>query len=69
MADLALTKYSGQLAAQLYIRRRSVTAQGDTGLQRIGVLRANDGTTVTCYYDPSAHIILWDDGTPVISQQ
>lgn len=69
MADITLTKYAGQLASRLNIDRRSTDAQGhETGLQRIGVLRSNAGTTVTLYYDPSAHNLLWDDGTPVLSQ-
>ena len=75
MADLTITKYAGQLAARLNTVRVSnkgslgQEARETTGLQRIGILRANDGTTVTAYYDPSAHNILWDDGTPVLSQQ
>ena len=70
MADITLTKYSGQLANQLVSARRSENAQGEeTGLQRIGILRSNAGTTVTCYYDPNLHTILWDDGTPVLSQE
>ena len=70
MADLALTKFSGQLASQLTGLRRSKNAQGDdTGLQRIGVLVSNAGVTVTCYYNPDTHAILWDDGTPILSQQ
>ena len=70
MADITLTKYAGQLAARLTALRRSVDPQGhETGLQRIGVLRSNAGTVVTLYYDPSAHNLMWDDGTPVLSQQ
>ena len=70
MADLVLTKYSGQLANQLVSARRSRNAQGEeTGLQRVGILVSNTGVTVTCYYDPSSHTIYWDDGTPVLSQE
>ena len=70
MADITLTKYSGQLANQLVSARRSKNAQGEeTGLQRIGILVSNAGTTVTCYYDPNLHTIFWDDGTPVLSQE
>ena len=70
MADLVLTKYSWQLANQLVSARRSRNVQGEeTGLQRIGILKSNTGTTVTCYYDPSSHTIYWDDGTPVLSQE
>ena len=70
MADITLTKYSGQLANQLVSARRSKNTQGEeTGLQRIGILVSNAGTTVTCYYDPNLHTIFWDDGTPVLSQE
>lgn len=70
MADITLTKYAGQLAARLNTVRRSRNAQGEeTGLQRVGVLRSNAGETVTLYYDPSGHNLMWDDGTPVLSQQ
>ena len=74
MPALTLTQYSGQLAAQLVILRRSRKDGGsgsgqDTGLQRIGLLVANDGTTATCYYDPNTHTILWDSGSPVLSQE
>ena len=69
MADITLTKYSGQLAARLTALRRSSKDGHETGLQRIGVLRSNGGTTVTLYYDPDAHNLMWDDGTPVLSQQ
>lgn len=66
---LALTQYSGQLAAQLYSRRRSTNAAGEeTGLQRVALLRSNAGNVYTVYYDPSADIILYDTGTPVLSQ-
>lgn len=69
MADITLTKYSGQLASRLATVRRSTDAQGhETGVQRIGVLHSNAGTTVTLYYDPDGHALFWDDGTPVLSQ-
>ena len=70
MADLVLTKYSGQLANQLVSARRSRNTQGEeTGLQRVGILVSNTGVVVTCYYDPNLHTIFWDDGTPVLSQE
>ena len=74
---LVLTRYTGTgnvLAAQLYIGRRSSKVGGDgaggeTGLQRIGVLTSNAGNAHTCYYDPAADAIIYDDGLAVISQE
>ena len=77
MAALTFVRYAGQLAAQLNTLRRSQKAgyagpnesKQDTGLQRIGVLLANDGSAATVYYDPSAHAIIYDDGAVAISQE
>lgn len=74
MPALTLTQYSGQLASQLTILRRSRKDGGsgsaqDTGLQRLGLLVSNAGDTATCYYDPNTHTILWDSGQPVLSQE
>ena len=60
--------------SQLYALRRSVSiggdgAGGETGLQRIGVLTSNAGNAHTCYYDPAADAIIYDDGLAVISQE
>ena len=78
MAALTFTRYTGQLAAQLASLRRSAkggsagsSGQGqgsETGVQRIGVLVANDGSASTVYYDPVAHAIIYDDGAVAISQ-
>lgn len=70
MADLTLTKVAGQLASQLNILRRTRNASGEeTGLQRVGVLQSTDGEVATVYYNPDTHGLIWDDGTPVLSQQ
>ena len=77
---LVLTKYvgvgpaGGTLAAQIAVGRRSLKiggdgAGGETGLQRIGVLTSIAGNAHTCYYDPSADAIIYDDGLAVISQE
>ena len=77
---LVLTKYSnvgpagGTLAAQIAAGRRSLKiggdgAGGETGLQRIGVLTSNAGNAHTCYYDPAADAIIYDDGIAAISQE
>ena len=77
---LVLTRYApvgpaaATLAAQLSRARRSVSVGGDgaggeTGLQRIGVLTSNAGNAHTCYYDPSADAIIYDDGLAAISQE
>ena len=77
---LVLTRYApvgpagNTLAARLYALRRSVSiggdgAGGETGLQRIGVLTSNAGNAHTCYYDPAADAIIYDDGLAVISQE
>ena len=77
---LVLTKYAGvgpagnTLAAAIARGRRSISVGGDgaggeTGLQRIGVLTSNAGNAHTCYYDPSADAIIYDDGLAVISQE
>ena len=63
MADLVLTKYAGQLPAQLNILRRSRNTQGEeTGIQRIGILTSNAGQAHTVYYDPVADAIIYDNG-------
>lgn len=70
MADLILTKVAGQLASRLVIARRSLNASGEeTGLQRVGVFQSNAGEVATVYYNPATHGLIWDDGTPVLSQQ
>ena len=75
MAALTITRYAGQLAAQLASRRRSNDGGGpnesgnDTGLQRIGLLVSNAGDAATVYYDPSNHTIFYDDGVVAISQE
>ena len=76
MATITLTKYAGLLATNLATLRRStrVGAGGqdgkeDTGLQRIGILRDNSGQAFTCYWDPNTTTILYDDGSPVLSQE
>lgn len=68
---LVLTQYSGQLASQLVIRRRSATAgaREETGLQKLPLLRSNAGNVYTIFYDPDADVLLYDTGTPVLSQQ
>ena len=77
---LVLTKYAAvgpaglALAGAIASGRRSVKvggdgAGGDTGLQRIGVLTSNAGNAHTCYYDPSADAIIYDDGLAAISQE
>ena len=77
---LSLTKYSGNLAAQLVILRRSVprpaggggggvTNNEDTGVQRIGPLTSNAGNTHLCYYDPVSDVIFYDDGYPRVSPE
>ena len=70
---LVLTRYAGQLAAQLALGRRSSKiggdgAGGETGLLRLGPVTSNAGTTYLLYYDPSANAIIYDEGYPVISQ-
>ena len=75
MAALTFTRYTGQLAAQLNTLRRANKGGGsdsnsnETGVQRIGVLVANDGSASTVYYDPVAHAIIYDDGNVAISQE
>ena len=78
MATITVTKYAGQLAAQITALRRSRrTASGalgseaaeDTGLQRIGILSDNAGNVFTCYWDPVTTSIFYDDGSPVLSQE
>ena len=74
MATITLTKYAGQLAAQITTLRRSqVRSGGDqvdsTGLQRIGYLKDNAGNVFTCYWDPNTTTIFYDDGSPVLSQE
>ena len=77
---LSLTKYTGNLAAQLTILRRSVPrpagsggggvdAREDTGVQRIGPLTSNAGNTHLCYYDPDTDTIFYDDGYPRVSPE
>ena len=73
---MTLTQYSGQLAAILATNRKNVKlgAGGPTnvesgGLQRIGYLTSNAGTTNVCYYDPATDTIYYDTGNPVISQE
>lgn len=65
---LTLTQYSGQLASQLVIRRRSAPAAGETGVQKLPLLRSNAGTTYTIFYDPDGDVLFYDTGTPVLSQ-
>ena len=63
MPDLTLTKYAGQLAAQLNILQQGRTSDNQrVGLQRIGVLTSNGGQAHTCYYDPAADAIIYDNG-------
>lgn len=64
MADLVITKYAGQLPAQLTILRRARNAQGEEtgGVQRIGLLTSNAGQVHTVYYDPVADAIIYDNG-------
>ena len=70
MPDVVLTKYAGQLRSRLVTARRSRNAQGEeTGVQRVGIFTSNVGDTITVYYDPSAHELLWDNGTPSLNQQ
>lgn len=76
MPTITLTKYAGQLAAQITALRRSARTAGgavafgeDTGLQRIGILVDNTGAAFTCYWDPSTTTIFYDDGSPVLSQE
>ena len=71
---LALTQYSGQLASQLNVRRRSVSpggqgAGGERGVQRLGPVTSNAGQTYLLYYDPDTDTIFYDTGYPVISQE
>ena len=71
---LSLTKYSGNLAAQLVILRRSLAvggegAGGETGVCRIGPLTSNAGNTHLCYYDPVSDTIFYDDGYPRLSPE
>ena len=79
MAALTLTTVTdvgpntGILAARLVDLRRSLKiggagAGGETGLQRIGPLTSNGGTTHLVYYDPAADALISFDGYPPISQ-
>ena len=77
MATITLTKYAGQLAAQITALRRAPRLGGggpnesreDTGLQRIGILVDSTGQAFTCYWDPNTTTIFYDDGSPVLSQE
>ena len=73
---MTLTQYSGQLAAILATNRRNVASGAggsqsteSGGLQRIGFLTSNAGTTNVCYYDPATDTIYYDTGNSVISQE
>ena len=66
MADLVITKYAGQLPAQLNILTSARVLRGSTvernSLQRIGLLTSNAGQVHTVYYDPAADAIIYDNG-------
>lgn len=72
---LALEQKSATLAAYLTANRSNKAnslgqdARETTGVQRLGIVTSIAGQTYTLYYDPSADVIFYDTGTPVLSQE
>ena len=71
---LTLSQKTNKLAEYLTANRgggRKNPDQGETlpGIQKLPILTNNSGQVYTLFYDPAADQIVYDTGTPVLSQQ